>query len=44
VLPAVGRLALQQGWQVDALQIESGQLDEVFRQITMADSGPEART
>ncbi len=44
VLPAVGRLALEQGWQVDALQIESGQLDEVFRQITMADSGPEART
>ena len=34
ILPAVGRLALEQGWHVDELQVESGRLDEVFRQIT----------
>ncbi|MDH4029220.1 MAG: ATP-binding cassette domain-containing protein [Chromatiales bacterium] len=44
LLPAVGRLALERGWDVQELQVESGQLDEVFRQITSADVGQEART
>jgi ABC-2 type transport system ATP-binding protein len=43
LLPAVGRLALERGWQVDELHIERGQLDEVFRQITTA-GDQEART
>jgi len=43
LLPAVGRLALERGWQVDELHIERGQLDEVFRQITTAGE-EEART
>lgn len=34
ILPSVGRLAMQLGWHVDELQVESGHLDEVFRQIT----------
>jgi ABC-2 type transport system ATP-binding protein len=34
ILPSVGRLAMEQGWHVDELQVESGHLDEVFRQIT----------
>ncbi|UCC15025.1 MAG: ABC transporter ATP-binding protein [Gammaproteobacteria bacterium] len=44
LLPAVGRLALERGWDVSELQVESGQLDEVFRQITSADVGQETRT
>ncbi len=44
LLPAVGRLALERGWQVAELQVEQGQLDTVFRQITTADAGEEART
>ena len=34
ILPAVGRLALSEGWEIQELQVRSGQLDEVFRQIT----------
>jgi ABC-2 type transport system ATP-binding protein len=44
LLPAVGRLAMERGWQVAELQVEQGQLDTVFRQITMAETGREART
>lgn len=44
LLPAVGRLALERGWDISELQVESGQLDEVFRQITSADVGQETRT
>jgi ABC-2 type transport system ATP-binding protein len=44
LLPAVGRLALERGWDVSELQVESGQLDEIFRQITSADVGQETRT
>ena len=43
LLPAVGRLALERGWQIDELQLERGQLDQVFRQITTA-GDEEART
>ena len=34
ILPAVGRLALERGWQIDELRVERGELDEVFREIT----------
>jgi ABC-2 type transport system ATP-binding protein len=34
ILPAVGRLALAEGWEIQELQVRTGQLDEVFRQIT----------
>ena len=43
-LPAVGRMAMEQGWSVDELHVERGQLDEVFRQITTSGGGQEART
>jgi ABC-2 type transport system ATP-binding protein len=44
LLPAIGRLAMERGWQVAELQVEQGHLDTVFRQITTADTGGEART
>lgn len=44
LLPAVGRLALEKGWDVQELQVETGELDQVFRQITTAGTGEEART
>ncbi len=34
ILPEVGQLAMEHGWHVDELQVESGRLDEVFREIT----------
>jgi hypothetical protein len=27
-------MALARGWQIDELRVESGELDEVFREIT----------
>jgi ABC-2 type transport system ATP-binding protein len=44
ILAAVGRLALEKGWHVDELQVESGQLDEVFRDITTTGPAREVRT
>jgi len=35
ILDDIGRLALERGWHVDELQVERGQLDEVFRLITV---------
>ena len=34
ILDDIGRLALAKSWHVDELQVERGQLDEVFRLIT----------
>jgi len=34
ILDDIGRLALEKNWHVDELQVERGQLDEVFRLIT----------
>lgn len=34
LLPAVSRLAAEQGWTVSRLQLEAGRLDDVFRRIT----------
>ena len=44
LLPAVGKLALQSGWDVQELQVETGELDQVFRQITTVGPADEART
>jgi ABC-2 type transport system ATP-binding protein len=44
LLPAVGRLALESGWDVQELQVETGELDQVFRQITTTGAAEEART
>ena len=44
ILPAVGRLAMEQGWHVDELQVESGRLDEVFREITTQTDLSEVRS
>jgi ABC-2 type transport system ATP-binding protein len=38
ILPEIGRVALSQGWDVSELQVQTGQLDEVFRQITTSDA------
>ncbi len=35
---AVVELAAREGWQLDALHTEEGQLDEVFRRITLPDT------
>ncbi len=34
LLPDVGKLAKQQGWQVHSIRQEEGRLDDVFRRIT----------
>jgi ABC-2 type transport system ATP-binding protein len=44
LLPAIGKLALQSGWDVQELQVETGELDQVFRQITTAGPVEETRT
>lgn len=36
LLGAVNRVIAEQGWQVNALRLEQGRLDEVFRSITTA--------
>jgi len=40
---AVAELAGREGWTLDALRTEEGQLDEVFRRITLPDTMKEAR-
>jgi ABC-2 type transport system ATP-binding protein len=40
LLTAVGRLVLERGWRVESLGVERGQLDDVFRAITLAESTP----
>jgi ABC-2 type transport system ATP-binding protein len=40
LLTAVGRLLLERGWRVESLGVERGQLDDVFRAITLAESTP----
>ncbi|HEY5636461.1 MAG TPA: ATP-binding cassette domain-containing protein [Burkholderiales bacterium] len=42
---AIAELAGREGWKLDALRTEEGQLDEVFRRITLPDTAKkEART
>ncbi len=42
VLPAVGALVAQAGWDVPELHLESGRLDEVFRTLTQGPGQPGA--
>ena len=35
---AVVELAAREGWRLEALRTEEGQLDEVFRRITLPDT------
>jgi len=39
VLPAIGALAVREGWRVRELRAETGRLDEVFRSITTGARG-----
>jgi ABC-2 type transport system ATP-binding protein len=39
---AVAELATREGWRLDALRTEEGQLDEVFRRITLPDTAKSA--
>ena len=38
LVPAVLELATRSGWRIEALRTEEGQLDEVFRRITLPDT------
>ena len=38
LVPAVLELAARSGWRIEALRTEEGQLDEVFRRITLPDT------
>jgi gliding motility-associated transport system ATP-binding protein len=38
----VVELVVSQGWKIEQLRSEEGQLDEVFRRITLPDTAPEA--
>jgi ABC-2 type transport system ATP-binding protein len=40
---AVVEAAMREGWQLDALRTEEGQLDEVFRRITLPDTARSPR-
>ena len=37
VVDAVGRLVRERGWEVEELRVERGQLDEVFRRVTVGE-------
>ncbi len=37
LIEAVGRMARERGWEVEELRVERGQLDEVFRKVTLGD-------
>jgi gliding motility-associated transport system ATP-binding protein len=37
IVEAVGRMAREQGWAIEELRVERGQLDEVFRRVTVGD-------
>jgi len=38
LVPAVLEVALREGWKIESLRTEEGQLDEVFRRITLPDT------
>lgn len=38
LVPALLEIALREGWKIESLRTEEGQLDEVFRRITLPDT------
>jgi hypothetical protein len=37
VIGAVGRKVHERGWEIEELRVERGQLDEVFRRVTIGE-------
>ena len=40
IIEAVGHMVRERGWAVEELRVERGQLDEVFRRVTVGDGAP----
>lgn len=43
IAPEVSHLIKAKNWQVDMMRVESGRLDDVFRELTVGSHGPESR-
>jgi len=41
VIEAVGRMVRERGWELEELRVERGQLDEVFRRVTIGEDATE---
>ncbi len=41
IIEAVGRMVRERGWELEELRVERGQLDEVFRRVTIGDDATE---
>ena len=41
LIEVVGRLARERGWEIEELRLERGQLDEVFRRVTLGEGASE---
>jgi len=41
IIDAVSRLVHERGWAIEELRVERGQLDEVFRRVTVGEGTPE---
>ena len=41
LIEVVGRLVREQSWEIEELRLERGQLDEVFRRVTLGEGVPE---
>ena len=41
VIEAVGRMVRERGWELEELHVERGQLDEVFRRVTIGEDATE---
>lgn len=41
LIEQVGRVARERGWELEELRVERGQLDEVFRRVTLGDEASE---
>jgi ABC-2 type transport system ATP-binding protein len=41
IIEEVSRMVRERGWAIEELRVERGQLDEVFRRVTVGDSAPD---
>ena len=41
IIEAVGRMVRERGWELEELRVERGQLDEVFRRVTIGEDATE---